>query len=134
MEGRIQIKRLNEREDISDKDIQELSLQPEIANIADVDTQLPDEGDTSADPNDVSVLTVGDFLEKCREIDPLVCMGITAFIENNQEAFGESNANHDEEPRLDGAPSDADISFSKSIESDNGHSASGQLDLNFPKA
>lgn len=133
MEGPIQIKRLHEQEDISDDDIQELGLQPSVADVADVDTQLPAEGDSTADPNDVMVLTLGDFLEKCREVDPLVCMGITSFIEKNQEVFGTEGSEDEEGPSLDGSPADVDdISFSKAISDEK--PAPGQLDLSFPKA
>ena len=51
-------------------------------------------------------MTVADFIAKCKEIDPLVCMGIESFIEKNQAAFGAT------------APAQAatpDITFSNAI-------------------
>jgi len=37
---------------------------------------------------DVMTMTVSDFIAKCKEIDPLVCMGLESFIEKNKDAFG----------------------------------------------
>jgi len=134
MEGRIRIKRLTEQEDISDEDIQELGLQPSVADLGDIDTQLPAEGDSSADQGDVMVLTVADFLEKCRAIDPLVCMGITAFIENNADEFGNSEGSEEEEEEdhMDGAPSYANIDFRTAISDEEGGGKPG-INLDFPK-
>jgi hypothetical protein len=33
-------------------------------------------------------MTVSDFLQKCKEVDPLICMGIEAFIEKHKEMLG----------------------------------------------
>lgn len=47
----------------------------------------PGESDTPIDP---MTMTVGDFIAKCKEIDPLVCMGLESFIERHGEAFGQT--------------------------------------------
>ena len=54
-------------------------------------------------------MTVADFIEKCKTIDPLICMGIETFIEKNKEQlqFGAS-----EEPM----PASDEINFSNAIE------------------
>lgn len=52
---------------------------------------LPPTGETAA-PADPMIMTVGDFIAKCKEIDPLVCMGIESFIEKNREMLGQSTA------------------------------------------
>jgi hypothetical protein len=44
---------------------------------------MPEMGSQS----EVSQMTVGDFLQKCKALDPLVCMGIEAFIEKNKDMF-----------------------------------------------
>ena len=49
---------------------------------------LPGEGESTVD-HDTMSMTVRDFVQKCKEVDPLICLGIEAFIENNKEAFGE---------------------------------------------
>ena len=36
---------------------------------------------------EVSQMTIGDFLQKCKDVDALVCMGIEAFIEKNKDVF-----------------------------------------------
>lgn len=38
-------------------------------------------------PVEISQMTVGDFLQKCKNVDALVCMGIEAFLEKNKEAL-----------------------------------------------
>jgi len=88
---------------------------------------LPAEGESHV-PVDPMVMTVKDFLEKCKEIDPLVCMGIETFIQRNEGSFG-----------IDQIHGDTDITFSNAI----GHSQppahvqpvavnQTNADLNFP--
>lgn len=48
-------------------------------------------------PSEVSQMTMGDFLQKCKEIDSLVCMGIEAFVEKNRDAFMGSSASIDKQ-------------------------------------
>jgi hypothetical protein len=50
---------------------------------------LPAEGQSSASP-DPMTMTVGDFIARCKELDPLVCMGIESFIQKNIGSFGTS--------------------------------------------
>lgn len=58
---------------------------------------------------DVMVMSVSDFIAKCKSIDPLVCMGIESFIEKNRESLGGGMApNQMEMP----AP---DLTFSNAI-------------------
>lgn len=54
---------------------------------------------------DPMTMTVRDFLAKCKEVDPLVCMGIESFIEKNTGAFG-----------ADHAQSEPDLTFSTAIQ------------------
>ena len=37
-------------------------------------------------------MTVRDFISKCKEIDPLVCMGIESFVETNKAKLQEPAA------------------------------------------
>jgi hypothetical protein len=53
-------------------------------------------GDTM--PSNISQMTVGDFLQKCKEIDTLVCMGIEAFINNNAASFAGTMSKMDVAP------------------------------------
>ena len=46
---------------------------------------LPAASTVSSDPMG---MTVKDFIAKCKQIDPLVCLGIESFIEKNSQAFG----------------------------------------------
>ena len=79
---------------ISQADVQELGMQPEMAHNQEMPEMpidypaqqlaLPAEGQTSAAP-DPMTMTVGDFLGKCKEVDPLVCMGIQSFIDKNMQ-------------------------------------------------
>lgn len=76
---------------IAPADVQELGMQPEMMPGEEMphgeQLALPAEGQTSAAP-DPMTMTVGDFLGKCKEVDPLVCMGIQSFIDKNMHAFG----------------------------------------------
>jgi hypothetical protein len=38
-------------------------------------------------PSEISQMTVGDFLQKCKNVDALICIGIESFLEKNKEAF-----------------------------------------------
>lgn len=69
---------------------------------------LPAEGHTSA-PVDPMTMTVGDFINKCKENDPLVAMGLELYIEKNQSMFGDhamSDMNQ---------PDDHDLTFSAAV-------------------
>ena len=71
---------------------------------------LPAPGET-ATPIDTMSMTVRDFVEKCRAIDPLVCMGIESFITKNQAAFVEPTA-----PQMPAEqPMDQDMTFSNVV-------------------
>jgi hypothetical protein len=45
--------------------------------------------DQSVSGIDVMSMTVRDFISKCKEVDPLVCMGLETFLENNKDRFQE---------------------------------------------
>lgn len=47
---------------------------------------LPAPGEAHS-ANDAFSMTVRDFVTKCKEIDPLVCMGIESFIEKNKASL-----------------------------------------------
>ena len=69
---------------------------------------LPAEGQASA-PVDPMTMTVGDFINKCKENDPLVAMGLELYIEKNHSMFGDHampNMNH---------PDDHDLTFSAAV-------------------
>jgi len=93
----------------------ELGLQPAAPETPempiDYPTQqlaLPAEGHASA-PVDPMTMTVGDFINKCKENDPLVAMGLELYIEKNQSMFGDhamSNMNR---------PDDHDLTFSAAV-------------------
>lgn len=74
---------------------------------------LPAEGQTSA-PIDPMSMTVRDFVSKCKEIDPLVCMGIESFITKHHHSFVEPSVPAQEVPQ---APAmDQDVSFSNVVD------------------
>jgi hypothetical protein len=82
---------------------------------------LPPVGGTSAAP-DPMVMTVKDFLDKVKNLDPLVAMGIEAYIEKNmgsliEPASASFPATPGVEPDLSfssqvQAPAEPDLSFS----------------------
>jgi hypothetical protein len=84
------IKRLYEQEAIQPEDVAELGMQPE-APMEPVEPTQPAMEEPLALPAptpDVMSMTVADFIAKCKEVDPLVCMGLESFIEKNSDAFG----------------------------------------------
>jgi hypothetical protein len=84
---------------------------------------------------DVLNLTVGELLDRCNKINPLICMGLHQFIDTNREQIlsmttGEApsdDINFDEEPDLD---------FSKTVEPQPADFSLDQpdTDLQFPQA
>lgn len=112
------ITRLTEQEAIADSYANELGLQPEMEDSIELSQEkleLPAAGESSAEPNPMT-MTVADFMIKCKELDPLVCMGIEAFIDKNREALGGTH--------VDGVTQDMetdhdDLSFSAQIEPQN---------------
>ena len=60
--------------------------------------------------NDAMAMTVRDFVAKCKEIDPLVCMGIESFIEKNKTSLEAQPM----APQMSMAPPE-DITFSNAI-------------------
>jgi hypothetical protein len=94
------IRRLFEQEGAVLPQHQELGMQPEQTQgevpmdspnmefPAEDQLALPAPGESTV-PVDPMTMTVGDFIAKCKEIDPLVCMGLESFIERNGEAFGQ---------------------------------------------
>ena len=82
-------------------------VQPDMqmpAMPADLPAQLPTPAQSTV-PVDPMTMTVRDFLDKCKSLDPLVCMGIESFIEKNTEAFG-----------ADQAQSEPDLTFSNAVQ------------------
>jgi hypothetical protein len=43
-------------------------------------------------------MQVSEFIAKCKEIDPLICLGIETFIEKNKEAFNTVQMPSQDEP------------------------------------
>jgi hypothetical protein len=125
MKNYINIKRLFEQEAVSAADFEELGMQPEAPEMPETPEMeapapaLPAEGESSA-ANDPMTMTVRDFIAKCKEVDPLVCMGIESFIEKNQGAFG-APAMPQMEPTQDlnfsnaVAPQQDELSFSGAV-------------------
>ena len=125
MKNYMNIKRLFEQEAIASTDFDELGMQPEAPETPEMPMgempapALPAAGESSA-ANDPMTMTVGDFIAKCKEIDPIVCMGLESFIEKNQGAFG-APAMPSMEPGQDLSfasavePQPADISFSAAV-------------------
>ena len=82
------IKRLFEQEAVSSADVAEFGLQPEMEFPVQEqpELELPAEGESTVSIDPLT-MTVKDFLDKCKSIEPLVCMGIESFIEKNREAI-----------------------------------------------
>ena len=122
MKNYMNIKRLFEQEAVSAADFDELGMQPEMPETPEMEAPapvLPAEGESSA-ANDPMTMTVRDFIAKCKEVDPLVCMGIESFIAKNQGAFG-APAMPQMEPTQDlnfsnaVAPQQDELSFSGAV-------------------
>jgi hypothetical protein len=87
------IRRLLEQAAITPEDTAEFGMQPEMPEQpampaddqsmmpAEEQPMLPAEGESSAAP-DPMTMTVRDFINMCRETDPLICMGIEAFVQS----------------------------------------------------
>ena len=112
-------RRLFEQEAINHSDVSVFGMQPEMAP----DQEMPEmpidypaqqlalpAPDQTSEPVDPMTMTVRDFIEKCRETDPLVCMGIESFIEKNMHTFGAAHT----EP----TPTDPDLTFSAAVAQD----------------
>lgn len=89
------IKRLYEQEAIQLEDVTELGMQPEApmepvqqAEPTQPEAEEPLTLPAPAPAPDVMSMTVAGFIEKCKELDPLVCMGLETFIERNRDSFG----------------------------------------------
>lgn len=102
---------------IAQADVQELGMQPEMAPDQEMPIDypaqqlaLPAEGQTSAAP-DPMTMTVGDFLGKCKEVDPLVCMGIQSFIDKNMHAFSAPA----QPAAMPGMEAEPDLTFSNAV-------------------
>jgi len=83
---------------------------------------LPAAGELSTQVDPMS-MTVRDFIEKCKSVDPLVCMGIETFISQNGAKFGHDVAPtmppQETEPPMampnEPMPADTDVSFSANV-------------------
>lgn len=102
---------------IAQDDVRELGMQPEMAPDQEMPIDypaqqlaLPAEGQTSAAP-DPMTMTVGDFLGKCKEVDPLVCMGIQSFIDKNMHAFSAPA----QPAAMPGMEAEPDLTFSNAV-------------------
>lgn len=87
------IKRLYEQEAIQPEDVAELGMQPEAPmepaqNAEPTQPEVEEPLALPAPAQDVMSMTVADFIAKCKELDPLVCMGLETFIERNRDSFG----------------------------------------------
>lgn len=87
------IKRLYEQEAIQPEDVAELGMQPEAPmepaqNAEPTQPEVEEPLALPAPAQDVMSMTVADFIAKCKELDPLVCMGLESFIERNRDSFG----------------------------------------------
>lgn len=71
--------------------------------------EIPAPGELQS-ANDAMAMTVRDFVAKCKEIDPLVCMGIESFIEKNKTSLEAQPM----APQMPMAPPE-DITFSNAI-------------------
>jgi hypothetical protein len=88
---------------VTPEETADLGMQPEAPMMpAQPQPMLPAEDETSAQA-DPMTMTVRDFIAKCKEVDPLICMGIESFINKNQMAFGVT------------APSEPDLTFSTQV-------------------
>jgi hypothetical protein len=72
---------------------------------------LPPVGGISA-PLDPMTMTVKDFLDKVKALDPLVSMGIESYIEKNMGSFTEPAV--PEQPMMPAAP-EPDLTFSSQV-------------------
>lgn len=107
------LNRLFEGEEVvSQEDLSELGDQESgEVNLDDEQLSLPAEGESSAKDNPM-ILTVADFLERCRAIDPLVCMGIEKFIEDKMM----TDLDTDSPPYTNDMEDEDDLSFSAQVE------------------
>lgn len=83
-------------------------MEPQVPIAAPVQMETPPTLPTPAQstvPVDPMTMTVRDFLDKCKALDPLVCMGIESFIQKNTGAFG-----------ADQVQSEPDITFSNAVQ------------------
>jgi hypothetical protein len=126
------IKRIFEQEAISPEDTAELGSNPiempaqdQMMPAQDQEEPAhqeaipaPGEMQSMADP---MVMTVRDFIEKCRSIDPLVCMGIEAFVEKNRASLNTPSAPAQPDELnfsnvvAPSEPASADITFSNAV-------------------
>jgi hypothetical protein len=81
-------------------------------------------------------LTVQELLDRCDSINPLVCMGLRQFIDENQEAILSQTTGESPETNGEPATDDTDITFSKAIEPQPAQFSLDQSpqELDFPQA
>jgi phosphoribosyl-ATP pyrophosphohydrolase len=79
---------------------------------------------------DVMNLTVKELIERCQKINPLVCMGLEKFIEENKEEILAMTTGEDQSALDD----TTDLTFSKQVEPQPAEFSLDQpaTDLNFP--
>jgi hypothetical protein len=140
------IKRLYEADDIQQAAPIEMPqapqpmapLQPIAQSIEEVPTFDQSQEEPAQLPQaDVMNLTVRELIERCNKINPLICMGLTQFIELNNEQLlatpngGEMNQENPEGSEFTG---DEDINFSKQMEPVAPEfSLDNQTNLDFPQ-
>lgn len=67
---------------------------------------------------DVMTLTVQELIERCQQINPLICMGLQQFIDSNKDQLLSipSGAAQSNEPEITALYDEDDINFSKQME------------------
>jgi hypothetical protein len=90
---------------------------------------------------DVMNLTVKELIERCKKINPLICMGLEQFVELNKDQImsmttGEAEPSFGDEPGADALDTETDLTFSKQIEPQAAEFSLDQpeADLEFPTA
>jgi hypothetical protein len=90
---------------------------------------------------DVMNLTVKELMERCKKINPLICMGLEQFVELNKDQImsmttGEAEPSFGDESGADALDTETDLTFSKQIEPQAAEFSLDQpeADLEFPTA
>lgn len=83
---------------------------------------------------DVMNLTVKELIERCDKINPLICIGIKQFIDDNHEALLDQTTGEAPKDEEDVLMNDTDITFSQQMEPKSPEfSLSQPTELDFPQ-